>query len=93
MLPLTELDSDSDEVIGVIPVAARVTWAVPEFVIIFIASVGNGNCCPVKRRKLGPIPRGTLQDIRPPDEDSEDEDSDPSDSDIPNQCHIHTLLY
>ena len=40
----TELDSDSDGDIGVLPVAARVTWAVPEFVIIFIASVGNGRC-------------------------------------------------
>ena len=78
MLPRTELDvsSEEDGIIG-LPLAARVTWAVPEFVVIFIASVGKGKCVPLRKREIGAGQRrGTLQDIPPPDEDSEDEDSD-----------------
>ena len=74
----TELEvSSSDEediIIGVLPFAARVTWAVPEAVIIFIASVGKGRCIPYQKRVTRP--RETLQDIAPPGEESEDEDSD-----------------
>ena len=70
----TELDASSDEDIGVLPVAARVTWAVPEFVIIFIASVGKGKRLPDRERVMRG--RGALQDIPPPGEDSEDDDSD-----------------
>ena len=72
----TELDSDSDEDIGVLPVAARVTWAVPEFVIIFIASVGKAKRIRRQGRERVMRGRGTLQDIPPPGEDSEDEESD-----------------
>ena len=59
----TELDSDSD-----VLVAARVTWAVPEFVIIFIASVGKCKRLPAGRRG-----EREMTDNPPPEEDSEDE--------------------
>ena len=61
----TELDSDSD-----VLVAARVTWAVPEFVIIFIASVGKCKRLPAGRRG-----EREMTDNPPPEEDSEDEGS------------------
>ena len=70
-----DVSYDEDERIGVLPFAARVTWAVPEFVIIFIASVGKGKRLPDREKKVM-RPRGTLQDVPPPGEDSEDEDSD-----------------
>ena len=70
----TELDSDSDGDIGVLPVAARVTWAVPEFVIVFIASVGKCKHLPGRERVMRG--RVALQDIPPPGEDSEEEESD-----------------
>ena len=74
----TELEvSSSDEedvIIGVLAFAARVTWAVPEAVIIFVASVGKGRCIPYQKRVTRP--RKTLQDIAPSSGDSEDEDSD-----------------
>ena len=73
----TELDSSDKEEIPVLLVL-RVTWAVPECDITCIVFVGKGKRAPVLKRKIGPVPRGTLQDVRPPDEDSEDEDSDDS---------------
>jgi len=90
----TELDSDSDEDIGVLPVAARVTWAVPEFVIIFIASVGKCKRLPAGRERVM-RERGTLQDIPPPDEDSEDEGSDdyPSFSETAAEEWLREQLY
>ena len=90
----TELDSDSDGDIGVLPVAARVTWVVPEFVIVFIASVGKCKRLPAGRER---VMRGrrTLQDIPPPDEDSEDEgsDDDPSLSEAAAEEWLREQLY
>jgi len=89
----TELDSDSDGDIGVLPVAARVTWAVPEFVIIFIASVGKCKRLPGRERVMRG--RGALQDIPPPGEDSEDEgsDDDPSSSETAAEQWLREQLY
>ena len=90
----TELDSDSDGDIILVPVAARVTWAVPEFVIIFIASVGKCKRLPAGRER---VMRGrrTLQDFPPPDEDSEDERSgdDPSLSEAAAEEWLREQLY
>ena len=55
-----EVSFDEDYINGLI-FAARVTWAVPGFVIIFIASVGKGKCIPVRKRQIGAGQRrGTL---------------------------------
>ena len=90
----TELDSDSDGDIILVPVAARVTWAVPEFVIIFIASVGKCKRLPACRERVR-RERRTLQDFPPPDEDSEDErsDDDPSLSEAAAEEWLREQLY
>ena len=55
----------------------HVTWAVPVCVVICIEPAGRGKPVPVRAMWPRPMPpRGTLQYVRPPDEDSEDEDSD-----------------
>ena len=90
----TELDSESDGDIFLVPVAARVTWAVPEFVIIFIESVGKGKRIPAGRTKVM-RGEGFFQHFQPPDEDSEVErpDADPSLSEAAAEEWLREYLY
>ena len=82
----------SDEDIGVLPVAARVTWAVPEFVIVFIAPVGKCKHLPGRERVMRG--QGALQYIPPPGEDSEEgSDDDPSSSETAAEQWLREQLY